>query len=277
MAQRDRHKDRALGHAFGVRVAVAAGYACVGTGSAPTATRPAHARGHPRFQSRDTAMARPMQRLVPAKRLDGRVNDVAYTVRRPDIVGWSRVGSVVKKKRTPTHFRAQRRALVRRLLGQQQQQARQWLGRCKKREHVHEALGSYTKCRGGCVHAKVQLWTKQIEHLRSSSRASNFHGSTTGQHRQTSMEKRAAWLAPACVCRRETLDAELQTGQKRRQLDLARARQRIAQLKVEPWLVSGCSSHDGETPERWCCVQVASVLEPTHKRARRCTGVAKSP
>jgi hypothetical protein len=38
------------------------------------------------------------------------------------------------------------RALVRRLLGRQQQQARQWLGRCKKREHAREALGSYTKC-----------------------------------------------------------------------------------------------------------------------------------
>jgi hypothetical protein len=85
------------------------------------------------------------------------------------------------------------------------------------------------------------------------------------------------WLAPACVCRRETLDAELQTGQKRRQLDLARTRQRIAQLKVEPWSVSGRSSHDGETPERWCCVQVAGVLAPAHKRAKRCTGVAKSP
>jgi hypothetical protein len=84
-------------------------------------------------------------------------------------------------------------------------------------------------------------------------------------------------LAPACVCRRETLDAELQTGQKRRQLDLARARQRIAQLMVKPWSVSGCSSHDGETPERRCCVQVAGVLAPAHKRARMCTGAAKSP
>jgi hypothetical protein len=187
------------------------------------------------------------------------------------------VGSMVKKKRTSAHSRAQLRALVRRLLGRQQQQARQWLGRCKKREHVREALGSYTKCRAGCVHAKVQLGTKQIEHLCSSARASNFHGSTADQHRRTSMEKRAAWLAPACVCRKETLEAELPTGQKRRQLDLAQARQRIAQLKVEPWLVSGRSSHDGETPERWCCVQVAGVLAPAHKRARRCTGVAKSP
>jgi hypothetical protein len=65
------------------------------------------------------------------------------------------------------------------------------------------------------VHAKVQLGTKQIEHLCSSARASNFHGSTAGQHRRTSMEKRAAWLAPTFVCRRETLDDELQTGQKR--------------------------------------------------------------
>jgi hypothetical protein len=40
-----------------------------------------------------------------------------------------------------------------------------------------------------------------------------------------------------CVCRRETLDGELQAGQKRRQLDLARSRQRIAWLKVEPWSV----------------------------------------
>jgi hypothetical protein len=144
------------------------------------------------------------------------------------------VGSMVKKKRTSVHSRAQLRALAQQLLGRQQQKARQWLRWCKKREHVRETLGSYTKCRRGCVHAKVQLWTKQIEHLRSSARASNFHGSTASQHRQASMEKRAAWLAPACVCQRETLDAELQTGQKRRQLDLAQARQRIAQLKVEP-------------------------------------------
>jgi hypothetical protein len=135
MAQRDRHKDRALGHVFGVRVAVAAGCACAGTGLAPTATWSTHVRGHPRFQSRGTAMVRPMQRLVPAKLLDGRVNGVAYAVRRPDIDGWSRVGSMVKKKRTPTHSRAQRRALVSRLLGRQQQQARPWLGGCKKREH----------------------------------------------------------------------------------------------------------------------------------------------
>jgi hypothetical protein len=127
------------------------------------------------------------------------------------------------------------------------------------------------------VHAKVQLWTKKIEHLRSSARAFNSHGSTAGQHRQTSMEKRVVWLAPTCVCRRETLDAELQTGQKWREVDLARTRQRRAQLKVEPWSVSGRSSHNGETPKRWCCVQVAGVLAPAHKRARRCTGVAKSP
>jgi hypothetical protein len=85
------------------------------------------------------------------------------------------------------------------------------------------------------------------------------------------------WLAPTCVCRRETLDAELQMGLKRRQLDLARTRQRISQLKVEPLSVSGRSSHDGETPERWCCVQVGGVLASAHKRAKRCTGVAKSP
>jgi hypothetical protein len=182
-----------------------------------------------------------------------------------------------KESKGKERLAAADRALVRRLLGRQQQQARRWLGRCKKREHVREALGSYTKCRAGCVHAKVQLGIKQIEHLCSSARASNFHGSTAGQHRRTSMEKSAAWLAPACVCRRETLDAELQTGQKRRQLDLARTRQRIAQLKVDPWSVSGRSSHDGETPERWCCVQIAGVLAPAHKRARRCTGVAKSP
>jgi hypothetical protein len=42
-------------------------------------------------------------------------------------------------------------------------------------------------------------------------------------------------LALACVCRRETLGGELQAGRKRRQLDLARSRQRIAWLKVEPW------------------------------------------
>jgi hypothetical protein len=65
------------------------------------------------------------------------------------------------------------------------------------------------KRRAGSVHAKVQLWTRQIEHLRSSARASNFHGSTAGQHRQTSREKRVAWLAITCVCRRETLDGEL--------------------------------------------------------------------
>jgi hypothetical protein len=64
------------------------------------------------------------------------------------------VGSMVKKKRTSAHSRAQLRALARRLLGRQQQQARQWLGRCKKREHVREALGSYTKCRAGCVYAE---------------------------------------------------------------------------------------------------------------------------
>jgi hypothetical protein len=41
------------------------------------------------------------------------------------------------------------------------------------------------------VHAKVQLWTRQFEHLRSTeNRASNFHGSTVGQHRQTSMGKK---------------------------------------------------------------------------------------
>jgi hypothetical protein len=91
------------------------------------------------------------------------------------------------------------------------------------------------------------------------------------------MDKRAAWLAPACVCRRETLDAELQTGQKRQQLDLARTRQRIAQLKVEPWSVSGRSSHYGETPERRCCVQVAGVLAPAHKCARMFSGATKSP
>jgi hypothetical protein len=113
------------------------------------------------------------------------------------------------------------------------------------------------------VHTKVQLWTKQIEHLRSSTRASNFHGSTTGQHRQTSMEKRAAWLASVCVCRRETLNDELQTGQKRRQLDLARARQRIAQLKVEPWSVSRRGSHDGETPERWAAFRLPAC---SHRR-----------
>jgi hypothetical protein len=121
---RERHKDRAFGHAFGVRVVVAAGCACAGTGLTPTATWPAHERGHPRFQSRGTAMVRPMQHVVPVKRLDGRVNGVAYTVRRPNIDGWSRVGSMVKKKRTPAHYRAQRRALVRRLLGRQQQQGR---------------------------------------------------------------------------------------------------------------------------------------------------------
>jgi hypothetical protein len=84
-------------------------------------------------------------------------------------------------------------------------------------------------------------------------------------------------LALACVCRRETLGGELQAERKRRQLDLARSRQRIAQLKVEPWSVSRRSSHDGETPERWCWVQVAGVLAPAPKRAKRCTGVAKSP
>jgi hypothetical protein len=182
-----------------------------------------------------------------------------------------------KESKGKERLAAADRALVRRLLGRQQQQARQWLGRCKKREHAREALGSYTKCRAGCVHAKVQLWTKKIEHLRSSARAFNSHGSTAGQHRQTSMEKRVVWLAPTCVCRRETLDAELQTGQKWREVDLARTRQRRAQLKVEPWSVSGRSSHNGETPKRWCCVQVAGVLAPAHKRARRCTGVAKSP
>jgi hypothetical protein len=84
-------------------------------------------------------------------------------------------------------------------------------------------------------------------------------------------------LALACVCRRETLGGEFQAGRKRRQLDLARSRQRIAWLKVEPWSVSGRSSHDGEAPERWCCVQVAGVLAPAHKRARMCTGAAKTP
>jgi hypothetical protein len=44
-------------------------------------------------------------------------------------------------------------------------------------------------------------------------------------------------LALACVYRRETIGGELQVGQKRRQLDLARSRQRIAWLKVEPWSV----------------------------------------
>jgi hypothetical protein len=84
-------------------------------------------------------------------------------------------------------------------------------------------------------------------------------------------------LALTCVCRWETLGGELQAGRKRRQLDLARSRQRIAWLKVEPWSFSRRSSHDGETPERRCCVQVVGVLASVHKRARRCTGVAKSP
>jgi hypothetical protein len=84
-------------------------------------------------------------------------------------------------------------------------------------------------------------------------------------------------LALAGVGQRETRGGELQAGRKRQQLDLARSRQRIALLKVEPWSISGHSSHDGETPERQCCVQVAGVLATAHKRARMCTGAAKSP
>jgi hypothetical protein len=41
-------------------------------------------------------------------------------------------------------------------------------------------------------------------------------------------------LALAGVGQRETRDGELQAGRKRQQLDLARSRQRIALLKVEP-------------------------------------------
>jgi hypothetical protein len=91
------------------------------------------------------------------------------------------------------------------------------------RVHVlgHTAANRCTRCR-----ATTKPWRLS---------AAGHHLANGGARSGTACPA-VVWLAPACVCRRETLDGELQAGRKRQQLDLARSRQRIAWLKVEPRL-----------------------------------------
>jgi hypothetical protein len=87
--------------------------------------------------------------------------------------------------------------------------------------HGHTAANRCTRCR-----ATTKRWRLS---------AAGHHLANGGARSGTACPA-VVWLAPACVCRRETLDGELQVGRKRRQLDLARSQQRIAWLKVEPRL-----------------------------------------
>jgi hypothetical protein len=91
------------------------------------------------------------------------------------------------------------------------------------RVHVlrHTAANRCTRCR-----ASTKRW--QLS-------AVGHHLANEGARSGTACPA-MVWLAPACVCRRETLDGKLQAGRKRRQLDFARSRQRIAWVKAEPRL-----------------------------------------